>query len=180
MIFRETPLPGAFIIDLEPIVDERGFFARSWCREEFSANGIEGGFVQLNISYNRRRGTLRGLHYQAEPHAETKLLRVTRGSVFDVLVDIRETSTGFRRWFAVELSAENRRMLYIPKGMAHGFQTLEDDTEVLYQMGEYYVPEAARGIRWDDPELAIAWPIPDPIVSERDSDLPGIAALIDG
>lgn len=161
MIFTPTPIPGALLIDLEPQADERGFFARSLCVEEFARHGLEGRMVQQSLSWNPRRGTLRGLHYQAAPHAEDKLVRVTRGAIFDVIVDLRPGSTTFGHWHGVELNADNRRQLYIPKGLAHGFQTLEDNSEVFYQMTVPFHSDAPRGIRWDDPSLAIAWPSPE-------------------
>lgn len=160
MIFTPTPLPGAMLIDLEPKADERGSFARSLCVEEFARHGLNGRMAQQSISWNARRGTLRGLHYQATPHAEDKLVRVTRGAIFDVIVDLRPGSATFGHWYSVELSAQNHCQLYIPQGLAHGFQTLEDDCEVFYQMTTSFHPSAARGIRWDDPTLAITWPLP--------------------
>ena len=168
MKFLPTPLAGAYLIELEQLDDERGFFARSFCQNEFKAHGLDPVVAQCNVSFNRRRGTLRGLHYQAAPHAEAKLVRCTRGAVWDVIVDLRKGSLTVRQWHAAELTAENRRALYVPAGFAHGFQTLADDTEVLYQMSEFYHPESARGVRWDDPALGIDWPVPDPILSNRD------------
>ena len=168
MKFLPTPLAGAYIVELERLEDERGFFARSFCEEEFRKHGLRPGIAQCNVSWNRRRGTLRGLHFQAIPHEEAKVVRCTRGAVWDVVVDLRDGSATRRRWHAVELSAENRRALYVPEGFAHGFQTLAEDSEVLYQMSESYYPELARGVRWDDPRLGIKWPLPDPILSERD------------
>ena len=158
MRFVELKLPGAFLIEPERRSDERGFFARTWCRREFAARGIRCDWVQCNVSYNSRRGTLRGLHYQAEPWGEAKLVRCTAGAVHDVIVDLRPDSPTYGRWEAVELTAENRWQLFVPEGLAHGFQTLADDTELFYQMGREHHPEAARGLRWDDPALAIAWP----------------------
>jgi dTDP-4-dehydrorhamnose 3,5-epimerase len=173
--FVETPIGGAFVVEMERQEDERGFFARSWCADEFAARGLNPALVQCSISFNRRKGTVRGLHYQAAPHAEAKLVRCTRGKVFDVVADVRAGSPTFGRWHGVELSADNRRALYIAEGIAHGFQTLEDDCEVLYQMSERYHPEAARGVRWDDPALAIPWNDPArAIVSDRDRGLPGL------
>jgi dTDP-4-dehydrorhamnose 3,5-epimerase len=166
--FQETAIEGAFIVDIDPIEDERGFFARSWCADEFQDHGLDGRLVQSSISFNTTRGTLRGMHYQAAPHAEAKLVRCTAGALFDVIADVRERSPSRGRWFGVALTAANRRMLYIPAGVAHGFQTTEDETEVLYQMSEAFHPESARGFRWDDPELAIDWPIADPILSAAD------------
>ncbi len=168
MIFIETRLKGAFIIEPELMEDERGFFARTWCREEFEAHGISARLVQCNISFNRKKGILRGMHYQVAPHEEAKLVRCTMGAIYDCIIDLRIDSPTFKQWEAVELTAGNRRMLYIPEGFAHGFQTLEDDTEVFYQMSEFHHPECARGIRWDDPAFGITWPEGEPVVSERD------------
>jgi dTDP-4-dehydrorhamnose 3,5-epimerase len=173
MRFTETPLPGAFVIDVEPRCDERGFFARTWCQDEFSAHGLHTIWVQCNVSFNRLAGTLRGLHYQAEPFGEIKLVRCTMGAIHDVIVDVRPHSPTRGRWFAVELSAQNRRLLHIPAGLAHGFQTLTDDAEVFYQMSAEYHPDAARGLRWNDPALGIAWPAcAERIISPRDRDFP--------
>jgi dTDP-4-dehydrorhamnose 3,5-epimerase len=172
MIFTETALKGAFIIDPERLADERGFFARTWCQREFAAQGLSTKFVQCNISFNKKRGTLRGMHYQATPHEEARLVRCTRGAIYDVILDLRPESPTFRQWLSVELSAQNSRMLYIPEGFAHGFQTLEDDTEVFYQMSEFYHPESARGIRWDAPAFGIRWPNIVCIISDRDRNLP--------
>lgn len=172
MRFTETKLKGAFILEPEILEDERGFFARTWCRHEFEAYGLTTVFVQGNISFNHKRGTLRGMHYQVEPHAEAKLVRCTMGAIYDVILDLRPDSATFKQWLAVELTAENRRMLFIPEGLAHGFQTLEDNTEVFYQMSEFYHPECARGVRWDDPEFGIIWAKGEPIVSTRDQEFP--------
>jgi len=174
MRFLETPLPGAWVIELEELGDERGWFARTFDSDEFRARGLNPAIVQCNASFNARRGTVRGLHYQADPHGESKLVRCVRGAIFDVAVDLRPRSPTLRGWHGVELSAENRRAYYIPPGLAHGFQTLSDDCEVLYQMGHPHVPEAARGVRWDDPALAIDWPDPggERVVSERDASYP--------
>ena len=168
MIFWETLLKGAYIVELEKHEDERGFFARSWCEKEFSSKGLETKLVQCNVSFNKRKGTLRGLHYQVPPHAETKLVRCTRGALYDVIVDLRSASPTFLKWFGVELTAENYRMLYIPERFAHGFQTLKDGTEIFYQMSEFYLPETARGLRWDDPRVGIAWPVADRTISPKD------------
>jgi dTDP-4-dehydrorhamnose 3,5-epimerase len=176
MRFTATPLADAVVIDIEPQRDDRGLFARTFCRETFLAAGLPGAFVQASVSHNLRRGTLRGLHFQAPPHEEPKLVRCTRGAIHDVIVDLRRTSATHCRWFAVELSAENRRTLYVPPGFAHGFQTLVDDTEILYQMAEPYVPELARGVRWNDPAFAIDWPIAPPFMSERDASYPDYRA----
>lgn len=169
-----TPLPlgGAHLVELEPVADERGFFARTWCAEEFRTYGLNPSLAQCSISFNKRRGTLRGLHYQAEPYAEAKLVRCTAGAIYDVILDLRPASDSCRKWFAVELNATNRTMLYIPEGLAHGFQTLADDTEVFYQMSVNYHPESARGVRWNDPLFGIEWPVPDPTISQRDRSFP--------
>jgi len=158
VIFRETSLPGAFVIEPERFEDERGFFARTWDVDEFARRGLNSRLAQCSISFNRRAGTLRGMHYQAAPHAETKLVRCTMGAIFDVIVDVRDGSPTRGNWVGETLSAENRRMLYIPEGFAHGFQTLTDDAEVFYQISAFYHPDAARGVRWDDSAFGIAWP----------------------
>jgi dTDP-4-dehydrorhamnose 3,5-epimerase len=168
MRFLETALKGAFIIELDKQEDERGFFARAWCQREFAARGLNPRLAQCNVSFNRRRGTLRGMHYQVAPYEEAKLVRCTRGAIYDVIIDLRPDSPTFMQWIAVELTADNYRMLYIPERFAHGFQTLEDNTEVFYQMSEFYAPECARGIRWNDPAFAICWPPAERIISERD------------
>ena len=180
MIFTETKLVGAYVIDLEKIEDERGFFARSWCEREFTAHGLDSKMVQCNVSFNKRKGTLRGLHYQTAPHNEIKLVRCTKGSLFDVIVDLRRDSPTFLKWFGVELTATNYRMLYIPKRFAHGFQTLEDDTEIFYQMSEFFHPEAARGIRWDDPNVAVAWPSAERTISNRDQEYSDLERQFEG
>ena len=168
MIFTETKLRGAFVIEPERFEDDRGFFARTWCVREFETHGLDTRLVQCGVSYNKRKGTLRGMHYQVAPHAETKLVRCTRGAIYDVIIDLREDSSTFRQWVTVELTAQNRRMLYIPEGFTHGFQTLADDTEVFYQISEFYHPESARGVRWDDPAFGITWPETAKMISERD------------
>jgi len=169
MKFIETPLAGAYVIELDRNDDERGFFARSFCRREFEAHGLNVEVAQCNISYNERRGTLRGIHYQIRPHAEAKTIRCTSGAMFDVLLDLRPKSPTSKQWFGIELSAANYKMVYIPEGVAHGFQTLADRTEVLYQISEFYSPEAARGIRWNDPAFGIKWPLPVAEISAKDS-----------
>ena len=174
MLFSETKLKGAYIIDLERREDERGFFARSWCADEFGKLGLNTRLVQCNVSFNAKKGTLRGMHYQAEPHPEAKVARCTMGAVYDVIVDLRSDSPTFKQWAAVELTAENRRALYIPEGFAHGFQTLADNTEVFYQMSEFFHPECARGVRWDDPAFGIEWPMDNPILSVVDREFPFI------
>jgi dTDP-4-dehydrorhamnose 3,5-epimerase len=169
VIFKETKLKGAYVIEIEPIEDDRGFFARTFCQKEFEQLGLNLCIAQCNISINRKKGTLRGMHYQAAPHEEAKLVSCTKGSINDVIIDLRLGSLTYGRWISVELSAENRKMLYIPKGFAHGFQTLEDDTEIFYQMSEFYHPESARGVRWDDPAFGIEWPLEEKVISEKDS-----------
>ncbi|HUT23514.1 MAG TPA: dTDP-4-dehydrorhamnose 3,5-epimerase [Sumerlaeia bacterium] len=169
MLFDAIELPGAFIIHPEKIEDDRGFFARTFCSEEFQERGLASVFVQCNISFNRTKGTLRGMHCQVAPHEEIKLVRCTMGAVYDVIIDLRRDSPSFRRWAAVELTASNRQMLYVPAGFAHGFQTLEDDAEVFYQMSAPYRAESARGVRWNDPAFGIVWPPANVrIISPRD------------
>lgn len=178
MRFAEIELKGAYVIEPTPASDERGFFARTFCAEEFARRGLSCSMAQCSTSFNERQGTLRGLHYQAPPYGEEKLVRVTMGAIFDVIVDLRAGSATFGRWFGLVMSAENRRMLYIPRGFAHGFQTLQDNSEVFYQISSFYRPAASRGIRWNDPDLAITWPDPhNTIMSERDRDLPLLAAV---
>jgi dTDP-4-dehydrorhamnose 3,5-epimerase len=172
VIFHELELTGAYRIEPQLIADQRGGFARRFCAETFRAQGLESDFVQRSMSYNRRAGTLRGMHFQAAPHLEAKLVRCTRGAIFDVIVDLREGSSSYGRWHREILSAENRTMVYIPKGFAHGFQTLVDDTEVDYEITPAYVPEFGRGFRFDDPLLDIAWPLGAIIMSDRDEALP--------
>ena len=172
MIFHNLALPGVFEIGLEPYCDARGFFARSWCHKEFEAHGLNSAIVQCNVSFNARKGTLRGMHYQEPPKAEAKLVRCTAGSIYDVVIDLRPESATFRRWLGVTLSAAHHNMLYVPEGFAHGFLTLEDNTEVFYQMSEYYRPELARGVRWDDPAFQIAWPASVEVISDRDQQYP--------
>ncbi|MES2935504.1 MAG: dTDP-4-dehydrorhamnose 3,5-epimerase [Pseudomonadota bacterium] len=178
MKFTPTPLAGAFVIDIETLEDERGFFARSVCDKQFAEYGLNAHFVQQSMSHNLRTGTLRGLHFQTAPYAEDKLVRVTAGAVFDVIVDLRRDSNSFGDSFSIELSADNHRQLYIPRGFAHGFQTLMPATEILYQMTVPFRSEAAAGLRWDDPALAIAWPAcTDRIISDKDGELPFLNEL---
>jgi dTDP-4-dehydrorhamnose 3,5-epimerase len=193
MIFTETKLKGAYIIEIEKLEDERGFFARSWCQREFEAHGLSPRLVQCNISFNINKGTMRGMHYQVAPSEEAKLVRCVRGSIYDVIIDIRPESATYRQWMAVELSspdshlpssisvssvdrspltAHSYTMLYIPEGFAHGFLTLEDNTEVFYQMSEFFAPECARGFRWNDPAFGIQWPEDIQVISERDKNYP--------
>jgi dTDP-4-dehydrorhamnose 3,5-epimerase len=168
MIFTETALPGAFIIDLEPRQDDRGFFSRTFCHKEFAAHGLKTAIVQANISFNYHRGSVRGLHFQYPPAPETKLVRCTRGAMLDVIVDLRPESPAYLRHVAVELTAENRRALYVPERFAHGYQVLEDGTETMYEVGEFYTPDLEDGLAFDDPRLAIAWPLPPAEISPKD------------
>ena len=178
LIFHETQLPGAFIVDPDRLEDERGFFARTWCQREFADHGLNPLLVQCSISFNRRKGTWRGMHYQVEPHEEAKLVRCTRGRIWDVIVDLRSGSPTFRQHVSVELSADNRRMLYVPERFAHGFQTLEDETEVSYQISHYHAPQSARGFRWDDPAFAIRPPLEVTVISNRDRDYPNYTTTL--
>ena len=168
MIFTETKLRGAYIVDLERREDERGFFARSWCADEFEKQGLNPHLYQCNVSFNKKRGTLRGMHYQAAPFPEAKLVRCTMGAIYDVIIDLRSDSPTFKQWISAELSAENRWALYVPEGFAHGFQTLMDNTEVFYQMSEFFHPECARGVRWDDVAFEVTWQQPIVNISQRD------------
>lgn len=172
MIFTKTVLNDAMIVDIERKEDDRGFFARSWCRREFEAHGLNPNLAQCNISFNPKKGTLRGMHFQVKPYEEAKLARCTRGSLCDVIVDLRPDSPTYKKHLSVVLTSENRRMLYVPEGFAHGFLTLEDDTEVFYQISEFYRPESQRGFRWDDPAFAIAWPAEVRLISDRDRSYP--------
>ena len=176
MIFSETKLKGAFVVDIEPRHDERGLFARSFCAQEFSDHGLESHFVQCNVSRNVKKGTVRGMHFQKAPFEEGKLVRCTHGRIFDVIVDLRPESESRLDWYGIELSDENHRALYIPPGFAHGFQTMEGNSEVFYQMTEFYHEECSTGVRWNDPAIAIEWPFADPIISPRDASYPDIAS----
>lgn len=176
MIFRDTGIDGAWILEAERLEDERGFFARTWDADEFAERGLNARLAQCSISYNRLRGTLRGLHYQVAPHEEAKLVRCTAGAIFDVVVDLRPDSTTFRDWFGVELSADNRLAVYVPEACAHGFLTLTDGCEVHYQISQFYAPEAARGVRWDDPAFGITWPGEVLVMNERDRTYPDFRA----
>jgi len=172
MIFTAANLNGAFIIELQKREDERGFFARSWCRREFEEHGLNTQLAQCSISFNAKKGTLRGMHYQVRPFEEAKIIRCTMGSIYDVIIDLRPGSSTFKQSFGIELSADNRKMLYVPEGCAHGFLTLEDNSEIFYQMTEFYSPEHARGFRWDDPLFNISWPSQPHVISERDRTYP--------
>lgn len=177
MIFKPTSLPGVFVIEPERHADERGFFARTYCADEFRANGLDPGISQCSTSFNARAGTLRGLHYQREPYAEVRLVRCTRGAIFDVAVDLRPVSPTYCQWFAVELTSENGRALYVPEGCAHGFLTLVDGSEVSYQISRPYRPEAGTGVRWDDPAFGIAWPFAPAAIADRDASYPNFQPL---
>jgi dTDP-4-dehydrorhamnose 3,5-epimerase len=172
MIFKETSLAGAYVVEMERLEDDRGFFARSFCAEEFAGRGLPATLSQCSVSFNSRRATLRGLHFQADPHAETKLVRCTAGAVHDVIVDLRPDSPSHRRWLGFDLTADNRRALFVPKGFAHGFITLEDRSELLYMMSVAYAPGFARGVRWNDPALAIDWPLVPRHMADRDAAFP--------
>jgi dTDP-4-dehydrorhamnose 3,5-epimerase len=172
MKWTALPLSGAYLLEIQPVSDERGFFARTWCSDEARALGLCGDFVQSSLSYNARKGTVRGMHYQAQPHAETKLVRCTAGAIYDVLLDLRADSPTYCKWLAIELSRENRKAVYIPTGFAHGFQSLSDHSEVFYQISEPYHAECARGVRWNDKAFGVEWPLETVILSERDRSFP--------
>lgn len=179
MNFYEVSLPGAFLIEAHLQLDTRGSFARTFCADEFAARGLDGAVAQCSLSFNRHRGTLRGIHFQLNPQPETKLVRVLRGSVWDVIVDLRRTSSTFGQWFAAELTAANALAMYAPKGFGHGFITLEDETEIYYQMSVGHVPDLARGIRWNDPTIAIDWPLQPLVISDKDAAAPLLADIRD-
>jgi dTDP-4-dehydrorhamnose 3,5-epimerase len=172
MNFTETKLQGAYLVDIEKLEDERGFFARAWCRTEFESAGLNSRAVQANVSYNHSRGTLRGMHYQIAPYQETKLIRCTRGAIYDVIIDLRTGSPTYKQWIGVELTADNYRMLFVPEDFAHGFQTLQDNTEIAYQVTQFYTPGSEKGIRWNDPAFGIRWPLEVEVISEKDRTWP--------
>ena len=177
MIFKKTKLKGVFIIELEKLQDERGYFARAWCRNEFKANGLNSNLAQANTALSLHKGTLRGMHYQVVPYEETKIIRCIRGAVFDVVIDLRPNSITYCEWFGVKLSADNHTMLYVPEGFAHGYQTLENNSEVFYLVSQFYTPDAERGVRWDDPVFDIEWPkTSDLVISEKDKNWPDYLA----
>jgi dTDP-4-dehydrorhamnose 3,5-epimerase len=178
MKFSKTSLAGLWVIDLELREDERGFLARTFCENEFSANGLNTRWPQCNLTLTKTRGMIRGMHFQLSPRAEIKLVRCAAGAIFDVAIDVRPNSPTFGKWEGFELNSQNRRMLYIPGGFAHGFQCLADNSEVFYQMSEFFFPDLARGVRWDDPTVAIKWPLPDPTLSDRDKNLPLLADAV--
>lgn len=175
MTFTELPLTGAFVVEPERIRDERGFFARTWCRQEFEQRGLASCWAQCNLSFSNKAGTLRGMHFQTSPHCEAKLVHCTKGAVHDVIIDLRAESPTFKQYFGIDLTAENRRMLYAPERFAHGFLTLQDNTEVFYQMSAFYQPTFARGVRWNDPTFGILWPATVQVISERDRNYPNFA-----
>ena len=173
MIFKKTAVRDAYIVEFEKISDDRGFFARAWCKNEFEAHGLNTRLVQANVASNKKKGVIRGLHYQISPYEESKLIRCTKGAVYDVIIDLREDSPTNKQWIGVELSDENYRMLYVPEGFAHGYQTLQDNTEVTYQVSQFYTPNSERGIRWDDPTFNITWPDTEKrIITEKDQSWP--------
>jgi dTDP-4-dehydrorhamnose 3,5-epimerase len=172
MIFHETPIPGAYVIEPEQKEDDRGFFARIWCAEELRQQGLKTDLVQSNVGYSYRKGTLRGLHYQRSPHAEVKIVRCTNGAVFDVIVDVRRESPTYKAWYGIELSRENRKMVYVPEGCAQGYITLTDDAEIDYHTSAFYAPESATGVRYDDPAFGIEWPIGVSVISPQDQRWP--------
>ncbi len=172
MIFKETKLSRAYIIEIERLEDSRGFFARAWCEKEFEAHGLNSRLVQANVSYNKRKGTLRGMHYQVEPDEEAKLVRCTRGAIYDAIIDLRRESPTHRQWIGVELTGENHKMLYVPEGFAHGFTTLRDDTEATYQVSQFYAPGSERGVRFNDPAFGIEWPLDVQVISDKDANWP--------
>jgi dTDP-4-dehydrorhamnose 3,5-epimerase len=176
MLFTKTKIHGVFILDPERIEDERGFFARAWSQSEFAEHGIDPRLVQCNLSFNKRKGTLRGMHYQRPPHEETKIVRCTMGAIYDVALDLRPDSPTFKQWAGATLTAENRQMLVIPPGCAHGFLTLADDTEIFYQMSASYASTHAAGVRWNDPAFGIRWPGPVMVIADRDRDYPDFKA----
>lgn len=175
MIFSETRIPGVFVVELQKVEDERGYSARTWCEKEFAAAGIAVRWVQSLTSFNARRGTLRGMHFQSPPNAQGRLVRCTRGAVHDVVLDLRAGRPTYKQWIAIELTADNGKMIYIPQGLAHGYQTLADDTELSYLMSEFYDPASDTGVRWNDPAFGIAWPPAERILSPRDRDFPDFA-----
>ena len=175
MTFHETPLSGAYVLELHRIEDERGFFGRIWCRNELAERGLVNGIAQSNAGFSHRKGTLRGLHFQVAPHPEVKIVRCTRGAVFDVIVDLRPESPTFKRWYGVELTADNYKMIYAPEGFAQGYLTLQDNSEIYYHTSACYAPKSASGVRYNDPAFAIEWPIPVEVISEQDKNWPDYA-----
>jgi dTDP-4-dehydrorhamnose 3,5-epimerase len=180
MIFVETELKGAYLIELEKIEDHRGFFARTWCQEEFSRHGLNSRLVQCSVSFNKRKGTLRGMHFQIPPYEEAKLVRCTQGAIYDVFIDLRRNSATYKKYVSATLTSDNHRMLYIPEGFAHGFQTLADDTEIFYQMSQAFSAEHARGVRWNDPAFSIVWPEDDRTILDRDQNYPDFNGKLTG
>jgi len=168
MIFTETQLNGAYVIEIKKLEDARGFFSRVWCKNEFEAHGLIPDIVQINTSLSKKKGTLRGMHYQVEPNQESKIIRCTKGSIYDVIIDLRPKSPTYKKWLGIELTAENYKMLYVPEDFAHGFQTLEDDTEVVYQVSQFYSPQSEQGVRYNDPAFGIRWPIDVQVITDKD------------
>ena len=177
MIFTETPLKGAFVLEVNKLKDERGFFGRTYCQHELEQHGLTNNIAQANVSFNPKKGTMRGMHYQVDPYQETKLVRCTRGALYDVIIDLRPNSSTYKQWFGIELTQDNYTMLFVPEDFAHGFVTLEDNTEAIYQVSEFYTPGAEQGIRWNDPGIAIDWPIEPGVVSEKDASWPDFSDL---
>ena len=175
MIFTETKLKGAFILEVKRLEDERGFFGRSWCKKEMEDHGLNSNVVQANVSFNHKKGTLRGMHFQFSPYQETKLIRCTKGAIYDVIIDLRKNSPTYKQWIGVELTEDNYKMLFVPEDFAHGFITLQDNTAVTYQVTQYYTPGAEGGIRWNDPAVGIEWPVPVEVVSQKDKVHPDYA-----
>ena len=178
MKFSQTPIHGAYTIELEPFQDQRGFFARSWCKKEFKKYGLAHNFVQCNISCNKKKGTVRGMHYQTTPHQEIKLVHCIQGSVYDVIIDLRKDSPSYLQWFGTLISFENKKMVYIPAGCAHGYQSLQDNSAVYYHVSNFYAPSFEKGIHWKDPLFSIQWPIKNAIVSEKDNNFPFLSRTI--
>ena len=172
MKFTETKLKGAFVVEIEKLSDERGFFARSWCQKEFEAHGLNARLVQANVSYNHKKGTLRGIHYQIAPYQECKLISCTRGAIYDVIIDLRPDSPTYKQWTGVELTADSYHMFFVPEDFGHGFQTLTDETEITYQVSQFYTPGSEKGIRFDDPVFNIQWPLDAAVISEKDKNWP--------
>jgi dTDP-4-dehydrorhamnose 3,5-epimerase len=176
LIFTETKLKNAYVIELEKLKDHRGFFARSWCQNEFKDHGLTNTIVQTNVSYNHKKGTLRGMHYQISPYEESKLVRCTRGAIYDVIIDLRPDSPTYKQWLGIELSSDNYQMLFVPEGFAHGFQTLNDNTEVTYQVSQFYTPGSERGIKWNDDAFMLKWPLDVTVISDKDESWPAFGA----
>ena len=176
MTFIETNLNGAYVIEIQKLEDTRGFFARTWCKNEFDSRGLISYLMQANISFSKKKGTLRGMHYQIAPNQESKLVRCTKGAIYDVIIDLRPNSLTYKQWLGTELTAENYKMLYVPESFAHGFQTLENDTEVIYQVSQFYAPQSERGVRYNDPAFGIKWPVDVQVITDKDNNWADYAA----